>query len=140
LRFVLEALQLLWIHRGGKRQHLQGDAAGQRNLYRLVNYSHAAPADLADDAKVAEFAQLGSRGRNRGLRQDDGIARTGGAPEGGQHVQRREELAKLLGKFGMSVAVYLDIQRFACMELVRYLLDDLGEDQIGTFRRAQGPG
>ena len=59
LRFLLEARQLLGIEGGGEGEHLEGDAPAQRNLLRFVDNAHAAPADLADDAKIAEAPPLG---------------------------------------------------------------------------------
>ena len=52
--FVLEALQLPRVEHGGERQHLERDAAAERNLLGLVDDAHAAAADLAEDAEVAE--------------------------------------------------------------------------------------
>ena len=54
LRFVLEALELLRVQRRGEGQHLQGHPPAQRELHRLVDDAHAAAADLADDAEVAQ--------------------------------------------------------------------------------------
>ena len=44
------------------REHLQGHAAAQRLLLGLVDDPHAAPADLAEDAVVAQPLQPGPRG------------------------------------------------------------------------------
>src|SRR3712207_7620591 len=49
---------------GGERQHLQRDAPPQRHLDGLVDDAHAAAADLADQAEVAQRAGLGG-GRDR---------------------------------------------------------------------------
>ena len=59
LGFVAEALQLPRVHRGGERQHLERDAAAERNLLRFVDDAHAAAADFADQAEVAERAIIG---------------------------------------------------------------------------------
>jgi hypothetical protein len=48
-----EPSDLAGVDRGGQRQDLQGDAAAQRALDGLVHDPHAAAADLADDAEVA---------------------------------------------------------------------------------------
>jgi hypothetical protein len=66
LRFVVKALQVPRVYQGGKGQHFQGHAPPQRHLLRLVHHSHAALADLAQDAEIAQrFAQRrdGRRGR-----------------------------------------------------------------------------
>jgi len=74
LRFVLEPLELLGIKRRGQGEHLQGYAAAQRNLLGFVDDAHAAAADFADDAEVAENAggqadvRLGSQVRGRHAR------------------------------------------------------------------------
>ena len=54
LRFVFETLQLLGVERRCERQHLECHAPAQRHLHRLVHHAHAAAADLAQDAKIAE--------------------------------------------------------------------------------------
>jgi hypothetical protein len=66
-RLVLEALQLPRVHRRRERQHLQRHAPVEGNLLRLVNDAHAAAADLADEAEVAQLTQLGAilQGRDR---------------------------------------------------------------------------
>ena len=65
-RLVLEALQPPRVHRRGERQHLQRHAPAQRQLLRLVDHAHAAPADLADDAEVAEQIRRRTIGHRRG--------------------------------------------------------------------------
>ena len=55
LGFVAEAGDLPLIEHGRKRQNLQRHAAVERFLMRLVNDAHAAAADLADDAVVADL-------------------------------------------------------------------------------------
>ena len=51
--FVLEALKLPGIHRGGEGQDFQGHAPAKRNLLRFVHDPHAAAADFAEDAEIA---------------------------------------------------------------------------------------
>src|SRR5207302_10180813 len=51
---VLEALQLPRIERQGKRQHLQGDAPAEGQLFSLVDDAHAAAADLVQEAKISQ--------------------------------------------------------------------------------------
>src|SRR5947207_1039401 len=66
----LEPLQLPRVQRGGERQHLERDAAVQRDLLGLVDDAHAAAAELAEDAEVAEPAMISlpspQRGEGRG--------------------------------------------------------------------------
>src|SRR5262249_22315375 len=54
LRLELEALQLPGVECGTKRQDLQRHAAAKGNLLGLIHDAHAAPADLAKDAEIAE--------------------------------------------------------------------------------------
>ena len=53
--FVLEAGELLLVEHRRERQHLQRDAAAERELLRFVDHAHAAAAELAEDAEVAEL-------------------------------------------------------------------------------------
>ena len=62
--FILEALQLLGVKRGGEGQHLQGHAAAQRDLLSLVDNAHAAPAKFAQEAVISQRA-LRDRGKGR---------------------------------------------------------------------------
>jgi len=57
LSLVLEALELLRIHRRRKRQYLERYAPAQGNLFRLINDAHAAPADLTDNAIITQPAR-----------------------------------------------------------------------------------
>ena len=59
--FVFEAGQLLLVEHGGERQHLQGDAAAEGDLLGFVDDAHAAAADLAEDAEVAEAGAIASQ-------------------------------------------------------------------------------
>ena len=56
--FVLEAGQLLAVEHRGERQHLQRDAAAEGELLGFVDDAHAAAADFAQDAKVAQRCPL----------------------------------------------------------------------------------
>ena len=103
LGFVLEALQLPRVHRRGEGQHLERDAAVQRNLLGLVDDAHAAAADFADQAEVAERAVEGvavAVGRARddlvGLRQ---------VAEGGQG---RQQVAEFVGELADGRAATAD--------------------------------
>ena len=54
------------------RQHLEGDVPAQRDLLGLVDDAHAAAADLADDAVVAQALQRRQRAGGRRLRSPPG--------------------------------------------------------------------
>ena len=54
--FVLEAGELLLVEHRGERQHLQRHAAAERNLLGFVDDAHAAAAEFAEDAEVANVA------------------------------------------------------------------------------------
>ena len=85
-------------------QDLQRHAAAQRLLLGLVDHAHAAAADLAEDAVVAQPLQPG-----RGV---DGHAAGGAAGAVGAEVlhpdQDREEVADLVGQLGVAPAVFLE--------------------------------
>src|SRR5262245_47125566 len=53
LRLAAEALQGTSVAREPDRQQLEGDAASQRQLLRLVDDAHAATAQLADNPVTA---------------------------------------------------------------------------------------
>ena len=57
--FVAEACQSARVEHRREGQHLQGDSPAERDLLGLVDDAHAAAADLADDAEVAEHAGVG---------------------------------------------------------------------------------
>ena len=68
LRLDLEPLEMPRVERRGAGQDLQGDPPAQRDLHRLVDDAHAAPAHLADQPEVTQVAKLGedcSTGRGR---------------------------------------------------------------------------
>jgi hypothetical protein len=50
----LEPPQPVGVERRGERQHLQRHLTVERDLLGLVDDSHSAPADLAEDAEVAQ--------------------------------------------------------------------------------------
>src|SRR4051794_3831175 len=54
LRFVFEPLEMPVVEGRGEWQDLEGDAPAEGNLLRFVNNTHAAAADLAQNAKVAQ--------------------------------------------------------------------------------------
>ena len=59
-----EPLEMAGVEQGVRRQDLERDVAAERLLLGLVDDPHAAAADLAEDAEVAEplgnAARLGS--------------------------------------------------------------------------------
>ncbi len=61
LRFEPEAAELAFIGRGDRREHLQGDAAIDRDLPSLVDNPHSPPAHLADEHEVAELSDCVQR-------------------------------------------------------------------------------
>jgi hypothetical protein len=65
LSLVLESLKMPRIEHGRKGEYLECDTAVQRNLIRLINDTHAAAANLADNAIFAEHAECGSRRTGR---------------------------------------------------------------------------
>ena len=70
---------------GGEREDLQGHPTAQRVLLGLVDDAHAAAAELADDAEVAEPGTVGVPARRRigvGSGVRDPASRSGPAPGG----------------------------------------------------------
>jgi hypothetical protein len=65
LGFGLKPLQLLTIQRCGERQHFQGHSVMLRELLGLVDDSHAAPADIAENSVIGESARGGGRAGSR---------------------------------------------------------------------------
>jgi hypothetical protein len=81
---VLEPLQPLRVEHPGERQHLESHPPTKRNLFGFVDHAHAAPADLANDAKIAELTIFLStfivvvRSRSGGCRTNVSVSRTPG--------------------------------------------------------------
>src|SRR5947209_3283672 len=61
LGLALEALPLFAARKHTLRHDLEGDVPAKGDLLRFVNDSHAASADLADDAIIAELLERGCR-------------------------------------------------------------------------------
>ena len=55
---VLESCQLTRVQHGGKGQHLEGHASAERFLLGLVDHPHPTPANLAQDAELAQGPRL----------------------------------------------------------------------------------
>jgi hypothetical protein len=68
LRLILEALELLGVERGGEREDLQRHPPAQRQLLGLIDDAHAAPAHLAEQAKVPQAAARSLSRHRPGLR------------------------------------------------------------------------
>ena len=85
-------------------EDLQGHAAAQALLHRLVDDAHAAPADLAEDAVIAQA--LGDRPLEPRPVPDRGRPRLVVAAEPLHHRHRWEELADLVGQVRASVGVF----------------------------------
>ena len=83
------------------RQHLQGDAPAERHLLGLVDDAHPAPADLAEDAEVA---QVGDR---RGGRDRHGQLGAGVRLGPLQLDQGGEQRPDVVGQVRVPVAVLL---------------------------------
>ena len=127
LRFVLETLKLLGIEHCRKRQDLECHAPAQRDLHGLVDNPHPAPADLADNAIVAQPAGeiilfLRAIGRLIGGRQT-------------QHLQRGEHLTDDGCDLGMPIGILLDVRLLAAVEPIQKLVGDLGKKQFRTSAR-----
>ena len=103
-RLPLEPQHLLGVGQGRIGQDLQRHAPAERLLLGLVDHAHAAPADLAEDAVVAQPLQP-----RRGV---DGHAAGGVVGAVGAEVlhpdQDGEDLADLVGELGVSPAVFLE--------------------------------
>ena len=108
LRLALEPPLGLGVEQHVLGQHLERDVTAQRHLLGLVDDAHAPLADLAEDAKIAELPQRGSRRCRRLL--------------GGLLMivldlldldHGREQLADVVGQLGMAVDVLLETRPFA---------------------------
>src|SRR5262249_25493987 len=97
----------------GPGQHLEGDAPAQGLLLGLVNHAHAAAADLAQDAVVADLFQAFTvAGYGVGGRTVD-VA--GPRLQVLDHEHGFEDVADLVGQVGVAVAVFLDGELLAVL-------------------------
>ena len=103
-RLPLETEHLLGVGESRLGQNLEGNPPAERLLLGLVDDPHAAPADLAEDAVVAQPRQprLGMDGNAAG-----GVVGAVGA-EVFHPDQDGEDFADLVGQLGMSPAVFLE--------------------------------
>ncbi len=90
----------------------------ERDLFGLVDDPHAAPADLADDAIVAQLFDVGDCYRSILIRVD----RLVGQGDVFHHRHRREDLADLGGEVRMAVDIILERRPFARAVSVEELL------------------
>ena len=67
-RLALEPLAGLLVPAARPGHHLEGHAAAEGRLLRLVDDAHAAPADLAEQAVLAQEARRLDRGEAEGPR------------------------------------------------------------------------
>ncbi len=116
-RLVVEALQMPRVHCGRERQHLERHPAAQRDLLHLVDHSHAAAANLAENAKIAQRAgwlrgQRGPAGTT-GLRQRD-------------QLQRGKHLAEEVRGFGMAGGVLFNVRPIAVFLALQKLVGHAG--------------
>ncbi len=100
---VAEAVQGLGVAEGAARQDLQRHATAEGDLLGLVDDPHAAAADLAEEAEVADLSR-GRRGLGR-LAAARVLADLLGLLE---PDHRREHLADLVGQIGIAVDVLLE--------------------------------
>jgi hypothetical protein len=133
LRFILEPLPLPGVQRGRGGQHLESDRALQRDLLGVVDNTHAASTQLANDAKVAQVAANRLRGKWRLNRRGVGLA-------GRQRLQQRQggqHPAQDVSQVRMLPHHLLDLRIEALLDLLHEGIDDLGH---GLFQRAIAAG
>src|SRR5262249_19132983 len=127
LRLPLKADLGRPVARDRPRQHLEGAAAAQRLLFGLANDAHAAAADLAQDAVVADLLQAFAVDRYGGAGRTADVA--GAGPEVLDHEHGFEDVADLVGQLGVTVAVLLDGRPLAALAAGQELV---GEQSDGT--------
>ena len=129
---------------GGLREHLQGHSPTKRDLLGFIDDRHAAAADLAEQAEIAEDPMRTCLVA-RGIRLGDPTRvawRVNRQTQAGHHRHRGEELLELLRLIGIPDAVGVDVNRFADLELVDQLLNQFVEDRVGALAevRLRGSG
>jgi hypothetical protein len=113
--FVLEALQMPRVHRGREGENLQGYPPAERNLLGFVDNAHAAPADFAEDAEVAQST-------------GNGIGRPvqiGGLTD---QLQCNQDVADDGCMLGMVGRVGFDVRLFAVLLTSDEFVRDLGDE------------
>ena len=131
---ALEPPHLLGVEQRAGREHLQRHAPAQRFLLGLVDHAHAAAADLAEDAVVAQPLQPDPRCRAVVSGQRAGGA-AGALAQVLHHQQRREQVADLVGQFGVPLDVFAQRRLLAAALAVEELL---GQELDGVAPVAGG--
>ena len=129
LRLELESGQGPSIHRRGLGQELERHSPVEGDLTRLIDDAHPAPADLADDPKVAKNPAHA------------GIARTGfgnfgvavaNLPERREPAQGGQQFSDLTGMGRVFRGELLDVDRFTRLDPRRAVREQ--RDQLGVHR------
>ena len=117
----LEPSHLLRVQERPGREHLHGHAAAQALLLRLEDDPHATPADLAEDAVVAQTLQPDANRRPliSGQRAGGGA---GALAQVLHHEQGREQVADLVGQLGVPLDVLAERGMLAAALAVEELL------------------
>ena len=142
LRLALEPPHLLRVQQRAGREDLQRHAAAQRLLLGLVDHAHAAPADLAEDAVVAQPLEPDPHRGAVGGQRAGGAA--GALAQVLHHQQGREQVADLVGQLGVALEVLAErgllAAALAVEELLGQELDGVALVAGGIHRRASPAG
>ncbi|MCG3180811.1 MAG: hypothetical protein BIFFINMI_03174 [Phycisphaerae bacterium] len=131
---ALEALELALVGQRQRGQHLERDAAAERLLLGFVDDAHAAAADLADDAEVAQLLEL--------RRSERGPPVAAALAAGFEPLQRGdggEQVADLVGKGRVERGVFVDGRAFASPSAGDELLGQR-LDRVALCRRVSHSG
>jgi hypothetical protein len=126
LRLELEPLQRPRIHRRGQGEHLQRDPAAQRELLGLVDDPHAPPADLPEDAEVAEDPPPLDRALARRPERPLVAGPDDGSAEVGHLAQDRHQPADRPGPLRMTGRVVLGVDHITGLQALCDLFGQLG--------------
>ena len=99
-----------------RRQNFKRHAPSQRDLNRLVDVAHTAPTELADNSEVGKLIQLGERAGNQPT-----LGRLAIRGELSHEIERRQQLAELLGLRGMPDGKVVPVDGFAAANPQRKL-------------------
>src|SRR5262249_8969530 len=131
LGLALKALLMSGIEEGADRQNLEGDAPSERLLLGLIDDPHAAAADLAQNAIIADPIQASALGHGQGdggsyrlveyitleiLQSDDG----------------GKAFADFIDQLGIPADVVVEIGAFTAPQSVLPLIGQLSE-QVGIY-------
>ena len=136
LRLALEPPHLLGVQQRAGREHLQGHAPAQRLLLGLVDDAHAAPADLAEDAVVAQPLQPAATAAAPFAAASEPVVPPELSPRSSIIKERREQVADLVGQLGVALGVFAERRPLAAALAVEELL---GQHLDGVALVA-GPG